>query len=148
MSERAPSHDTLHELAGRVATTDHPALDEATIDDVVDAVRDVDDRVRNDGSADAVRDLLTFWEGYVVAGLDIDSSNGNAIDGRDDLPRLIERGNDADLYGLDLYQGLLQLSRAFEADSDGEDVTERTLRWAERVSALTREFVDHLEDHV
>lgn len=148
MSERGPSRDTIRQLAGRVARTDHAALDEETIHDVVDAVRDLDERVRNDRSADAIRDLLTFWEGYVAAGLGIDESSENAIAGGEDLPRLIERGNDADLYGLDLYQGLLQLARAFDVDAEGENVTERTVRWAERVSGLTRDFVDHLEDHV
>ncbi|MFB6132187.1 MAG: hypothetical protein ABEJ44_02120 [Halanaeroarchaeum sp.] len=147
MNERGPSRDTIRQLAGRVATTEHAALDEGTIHDVVDAVRDVDERVRDEGSATAIRDLLTFWEAYVSAALGMNTSE-NPIEGTGDLPRLIERGNDADLFGLDLYQGLLQLSRAYEAEDDGENVAERTVRWAERVSGLTREFVVHLEDHL
>lgn len=153
MSERGSSRDSIRQLAGRVATTEHAALDEETVHDVIDYVRDVDERIQAGGSADAIRDLLTFWEGYVRAGLDADASTDAAtrdstLDDRADLPGMFERGNDADLYGLDLYQGLLQLAQSYEGNSDGGNISDRTIQWAERVSGLTRDFVDHLEDHI
>lgn len=147
MSDQQPSRESIQDLAGSIATTEHAALDAEIIGDVIDVVRDVDERIQNEGSPDAIRDLLTFWDGYVAAGLDAGNGEGNDFDRSAGREALFERGNEADLYGLDIYQGLLKLAQNFETDAAGDEVSERTRQWAERVSALTLDFVDHLDDH-
>lgn len=148
MTDTRPSRETIRDVAGRVAATAHPDLDEATIDEAIVIVDDIDERLRNDASRDAVEDLLSFWEGYITGGL-LAVTDTDAIDASIGRSELIKRGNAADLYGLDLYQALLELTAASE-DSDAETderVSDRTVNWAMRVADLTAGFVGHLEDH-
>lgn len=148
MTETRPSRETIRDIAGRVASTAHPDLDEATIDRAIAVVDDIDDRLSDDPSRAAVEDLLTFWDGYIAGGL-LAVTDTDSIETSIDRTELVKRGNDADLFGLDLYQALLSLAEAYEAsDADGPNtISERTANWATRVADLTRGFVGHLEDH-
>ncbi|MGM0398593.1 MAG: hypothetical protein ACQEQY_06315 [Halobacteriota archaeon] len=148
MTESRPSRETIRDVAGRVAATAHPDLDEATIDEAIAIVADIDERLQDDPSRDAVEDLLSFWEGYITGGL-LAVTETDSVDASIARTELIKRGNEADLYGLDLYQALLELAAAHE-ESDAETgaaVTDRTANWAMRVADLTAGFVGHLADH-
>ena len=145
MTETRADRDAIRDVAGRVAATAHPQLDDATIDQAIDIVDDIGDRLETDERDDAVEDLLAFWDGYIAGGL-LAVTDADAIDASTPRPELVKRGNDADLYGLDLYQALLKLAEAYDEAGDG-DPSERTVNWASRVADLTMSFVGHLEDH-
>lgn len=147
MTDTRHSREAIRDVAGRVASTAHPKLDDETIDRAIAVVSDIDDRLQDDPDVDAVEDLLTFWEGYITGGL-LAVTETETIDTSIGRPELVKRGNEADLFGLDLYQALLKLTEGREADDTEDDtLSDRTVDWARRVTDLTSGFVGHLEDH-
>ena len=146
MTETRPDEDTIRDVAGRVASTAHPKLDDATIDQAIEIVEDVEERLETDERDDAVEDLLVFWDGYIAGGL-LAVTDSNSIDASTPRDELIRRGNDADLYGLDVYQALLKLAEAYDESAEEGRISERTVNWASRVADLTTGFVGHLDDH-
>lgn len=145
MTDVPRSREDIEALAADIARTPHPALDEETIDRAVAFVEDLQGRLDDAADADAVDDLLAFWDGYVRGGVEEAADDGEAFVEETSLRERFERGNAADLFGLDLYQGLMKLADAFEASAD--EVSERTADWARHVGDLTETFATHLEDH-
>ncbi|ALG82174.1 hypothetical protein [Halanaeroarchaeum sulfurireducens] len=149
MSDARPSEKTIRELAGRVATTEHAALDDETVDRVAELVEAIQDDIDGPESAAAIQDLQAFWDAYVLAGLADVVSDAYDYERATTLRERIERGNTADLYGLDIYQALLGVADAVETDAEADDaVPERAVEWADRLSDLTTDFVSHLKDHI
>lgn len=147
MTDTRPTREEIRDLAGRVASTAHPNLDDEIIDRAIDVVDDIDDRLDTDDRGTAVEDLLVFWDGYIYGGL-LAVTGADSIDTETPRTEVVKRGNEADLFGLDLYQALLKLAEAEGDDpDDGSTVSDRTAMWAERVADLTTDFVGHLEDH-
>ena len=148
MSDTRPSEETIRDLAGRVATTEHVALDDETVDRVADLVEAIQDDIDGPESLAAIDDLLLFWDAYILAGLSGIVPDVDDYQRATTLRERIERGNTADLYGLDIYQALLGVIDAVEKDADADDtVSERAVQWANRLSDLTTDFVSHLENH-
>lgn len=146
MTDSRPSRETIRKLASRVASTAHPDLDDDTIDQAIGVVEDIADGLEANETASAVEDLLVFWDGYIYGGL-LAVTDTDSIDTSTPRTELVKRGNEADLFGLDLYQALLELTKAVENGEDGPTVSDRTTMWAQRVADLTTDFVGHLEDH-
>ncbi|MFW5924337.1 MAG: hypothetical protein ACOCSP_01910 [archaeon] len=147
MTDTRPTREEIRDLAGRVASTAHPNLDDEIIDRAIDVVDDIDDRLDTDDRGTAVEDLLVFWDGYIYGGL-LAVTGADSIDTETPRTEVVKRGNEADLFGLDLYQALLKLAEAEGDDpDDGSTVSDTTAMWAERVADLTTDFVGHLEDH-
>lgn len=138
------SRETIRTLARAVGSTDHARLTAETIDEVIEGVSEIADAIDEEPSPAAVDDLLAFWDGYIRGGLDVEVPDDTAA-ASSSLEARIKRGNEADLFGLDLYQALLKLAENRSIDS--ERVSDRTASWAGRVATLTRDFVNHLEDH-
>ncbi|MFB6125353.1 MAG: hypothetical protein ABEJ59_05280 [Halanaeroarchaeum sp.] len=145
MTDVPRSREDIEALAAEIATTPHPALEEETIDRAVAFVEDRQDRLEDAADAAAVGDLLAFWDGYVRGGVEDTVDDVEAFLAETSLRERFERGNDADLFGLDLFQGLMKLADVFEESAD--EVTERTADWARHVGDLTETFAEHLEDH-
>ena len=146
MTDTRPSRETIRTLASRVASTAHPDLDDDTIDQAIALVDDIGDRLGTDDTDSAVEDLLVFWDGYIYGGL-LAVTDTESIDTATPRTELVKRGNEADLFGLDLYQALLELAETVEESADDATISDRTTMWAQRVADLTTDFVGHLEDH-
>ncbi|MFB6134626.1 MAG: hypothetical protein ABEJ55_06525 [Halanaeroarchaeum sp.] len=148
MTDSHPSQPEIERAAARVATTPHPELDTETIDAVLSFVDGLEDRLGEE-PADAIADLLAFWDGYALGGLTSAAATRDDVRETTDLRERIERANEADMLGLDLYQGLLKLLDAIDGDPRGPpaDPADRTVLWAERVVSLTVDFGSHLDDH-
>ncbi|MFB6093758.1 MAG: hypothetical protein ABEJ77_02305 [Halanaeroarchaeum sp.] len=142
MTDVEDDRDELRALAGEIATTAHPRLDAATVDRAIASVESIASRLESEDPDAAVEDLLAFWEGYVRQGLSVTEVDAPAPDVS--LSTLFERGNEGDLYGLDLYQALYELAEARDPSGSIDDLT---VDWADRVAELTVDFVDHLRDH-
>lgn len=148
MTESPGTIEEIETLSGRVATTPHPELDEDTIDAVVSFVDTIEDRL-DDEPGDAIADLVAFWDGYALGGLAATEDERDEVRQSTTLRERIERANEADMLGLDLYQGLLKLVDAIDGDPTEpiRDPEDRTVLWAERLGTLTVDFGSHLGDH-
>lgn len=145
MTDVPRSREEIEALAADIAATPHPALDDETIDRAVAFVDDLQDRLEDAVDAETVDDLLAFWDGYVRGGVEDAVDDVETFVAESSLRERFERGNAADLFGLDLYQGLMKLAEVFDETAD--DVSERTTDWARHVGDLTETFANHLEEH-
>lgn len=145
MTDGQRSREDIEALAATVGGTPHPALDDETIDAVLAFVSELQARLEGEVDHEGVRDLLAFWDGYV---------KGGVADTVDDVETFVEsttlrerfrRGNDADLFGLDVYQALMKLEDAY--DEGRQTVASHTADWARHVAELTADVAEHLEDH-
>ncbi|MFB6070914.1 MAG: hypothetical protein ABEJ76_07800 [Halanaeroarchaeum sp.] len=145
MTDIPRSRADIEALAARVARTPHPALDEETIDRVQTLVDDLERRLAGEADGEAVHDLLAFWDGYVLGGVEDVVDDVESFRESTTLRERLERGNRADLFGLDLYQALHKLESV--VGDDAESPADRARDWAAHVAGLTVDFADHLDDH-
>lgn len=145
MADVPRTREDVRALAAEVARTPHPALDAETIDRVIELADDVRERLAGEADREAIRDLLAFWDGYVRGGVEDVVDDVDEFEETHTLRERFERGNAADLFGLDVYQAIMKLEETYDETAD--EVGERAADWAGRVASLTAEFAAHLEGH-
>ncbi|MFB6153278.1 MAG: hypothetical protein ABEJ27_03400 [Halodesulfurarchaeum sp.] len=145
MSSGEPDRlEEIGELAERIATTSHEALDDSALDRIAAYVEEVRNHLDSRESRPAAEKLLAFWGEYARAELEEAAETGTEIP--DSTVERFEQAFDMEVFGIDLYQALETLAIVEEQPAE-ESEEDRLRKWGERVHALTTDFASHLEGH-